>query len=292
MRSNNLAAPAPASCSPAASFAATWPTSSSPGSRSRSRSRRSAPTRSASRCGRFGARASRRSPRPARWCRTNSASRSDNTGRRNRFRVSGRAIWSCDITRQIGSPPTIHVETPGGQPVQRFTLDATAPGLSFLMGNGPLLGLGEGGAQFDRRGSTDQMRNGQVDVRARRLPARDSRHARADSVAGRHRSGWGLFIHQPYGAFDFTGAEGRFTPNQATPGHADRVRLRRRSICSSSARAIRRRSCASTRASPACPRCRRAGRSATCSRAARSRARRRFSGSPRRSARRSCRATG
>ena len=55
-------------------------------------------------------------------------------------------------TRQSGSPPTIHVETPGGQPVQRFTLDATAPGLSFLMGNGPLLGLGEGGARFDRRG--------------------------------------------------------------------------------------------------------------------------------------------
>ena len=24
--------------------------------------------------------------------------------------------------------------------------------------------------------------------------------------------GWAMFIHQPYGAFDFTGATGKFTP--------------------------------------------------------------------------------
>ena len=29
--------------------------------------------------------------------------------------------------------------------------------------------------------------------------------------------GWAMFIHQPYGAFDFTGAEGKFTPRGRTP---------------------------------------------------------------------------
>jgi hypothetical protein len=33
--------------------------------------------------------------------------------------------------------------------------------LEFSTGNAPLLGFGEGGAQFDRRGAVDQMRNGQ-----------------------------------------------------------------------------------------------------------------------------------
>ena len=141
---------------------------------------------------------------------------------------SGRAIHAT-----VGSPPTIHVETPGGQPVQRFTLDATAPGLSFLMGKGPLLGLGEGGAQFDRRGSTDRMRNGQVtsEPDGYRLAIHGTRAPIQWLVE--HRSGWGLFIHQPYGAFDFTG-DGR---HGSLPPDATRAR---RSMCSSSARAIRR----------------------------------------------------
>ncbi len=118
-------------------------------------------------------------------------------------------------TRQSGSPPTIHVETPGGQPVQRFTLDAVAPGLSFLMGSGPLLGLGEGGARFDRRGSTDRMRNGQVtsEPDGYRLAIHGTRAPIQWLVST--DPGWGLFIHQPYGAFDFTGTDGTFTPPAA-----------------------------------------------------------------------------
>src|SRR5215470_9665929 len=57
-------------------------------------------------------------------------------------------------------PPVILVKTTKGV-VQRLTFDAAAPGMSFLMGNGPLLGLGEGGPQFDRKGSTDRMVRGQ-----------------------------------------------------------------------------------------------------------------------------------
>src|SRR5262245_14856956 len=58
-------------------------------------------------------------------------------------------------------PPTIHIDDLKGQPVQRLILSADQPGLSFELPKGPLLGLGEGGPQFDRKGSMDRMRNGQ-----------------------------------------------------------------------------------------------------------------------------------
>ena len=54
--------------------------------------------------------------------------------------------------------------------------------LSFLLSKGPLLGLGEGGPQFDRKGSVD--RDAQ---RPGRLPAAHARRPRADPVADRHR---------------------------------------------------------------------------------------------------------
>src|SRR5688572_15114707 len=63
--------------------------------------------------------------------------------------------------RYTADPPAIHVDTIKGQPVQRLGLSAEEPGLSFLLPNGPLLGMGEGGPQFDRKGSVDRMRNGQ-----------------------------------------------------------------------------------------------------------------------------------
>jgi alpha-glucosidase/alpha-D-xyloside xylohydrolase len=45
--------------------------------------------------------------------------------------------------------------------VQRFAWDQNTGHFSFLIGNSPLLGLGEGGAQFDRRGMVDLMKSGQ-----------------------------------------------------------------------------------------------------------------------------------
>ena len=91
-------------------------------------------------------------------------------------------------------------------PVQEFTLDAAAPGISFLLPQGPLLGLGEGGAQFDRKGSTDQMRNGQVSSPNTPSGYRLAMHGtRAPIQWLVGTDGWALFIHQPYGAFDFTG---------------------------------------------------------------------------------------
>src|SRR5438309_2254992 len=102
--------------------------------------------------------------------------------------------------------PTISVHTRRGELVQTLTLDAVQPGMTFLLPTGPLLGLGEGGPQFDRKGSTDSMRNGQGGYRL----ATHGTRAPVQWLVG--TDGWAMFIHQPYGAFDFTGTEANFTP--------------------------------------------------------------------------------
>src|SRR3954447_12171764 len=59
------------------------------------------------------------------------------------------------------SPLSFKIETVKGDPVQQLTIDPDTGVLEFTTGSPPLLGLGEGGPQFDRRGSTDRMRSGQ-----------------------------------------------------------------------------------------------------------------------------------
>jgi alpha-glucosidase len=110
------------------------------------------------------------------------------------------------VVRYTDAPPTVHVETPGGTPVQRLTFDAAGPGVSFLAGAAPLLGLGQGGPQFDRRGSLDRMASGQAGYQ---LSTHGGRVPVQWMVSV---DGWAMFIHQPLGTFDFTGAQGRFVP--------------------------------------------------------------------------------
>ncbi len=104
------------------------------------------------------------------------------------------------------SPPIIHIEAADGRPVQRLMLDRDAAGMSFRMSKGPLLGLGQGGPQFDRKGTLDRMRSGQggyqLATHGGRVPIQ--------WLVG--TDGWGMFIHQPLGSFDFTGSEGKFAP--------------------------------------------------------------------------------
>ena len=120
------------------------------------------------------------------------------------------------FVRFTASPPTIHIETSARREVQRFTLDPVAPGVSFLLGDGPLLGLGEGGAGFDRKGTTDQMRNGQVTSQADGYGLGINGTRAPIQWLVSTGSGWGLFIHQPYGSFDLKGTEGKFTPRAAS----------------------------------------------------------------------------
>jgi len=114
--------------------------------------------------------------------------------------------------RFTADPPTLQIES-GGAAVQTLTLDAREPGLTFDLPDGPLLGLGQGGPQFDRKGSTDRMRNGQGGYQLRTHGGR----APLQWLVG--TGGWAMFIHHPQGAFDFTGPAGRFLP------HADGLPL-------------------------------------------------------------------
>jgi alpha-glucosidase/alpha-D-xyloside xylohydrolase len=115
------------------------------------------------------------------------------------------------IVRLAGEPPTIEVQTKAGRPVQKLQIDPQSSAVSFNIKDSPVLGLGEGGPQFDRRGNVDQMRSGQGGYRLRTHGGR----APVPWLIG--TNGWAMFIHQPTGTIDLTGELGRFIPlNAAT----------------------------------------------------------------------------
>lgn len=101
-------------------------------------------------------------------------------------------------------PVSVQVANEHGDVIQQFAWDENAGSLSFLKGSSPLFGLGEGGPQFDRRGSTDSMRSGQG---AYKLATHGGR-VPIPWIIG--TSGWAIFLHQPYGTFDFSGPQGKF----------------------------------------------------------------------------------
>ncbi len=109
------------------------------------------------------------------------------------------------------TPPALEIVTANGAPVQRLTFNEKSGGVTFSLGRGPLLGFGEGGAQFDRRGVVDRMRNGQGGYQLRTHGGR----VPIQWLIG--TDGWGLFIHQPLGSFDLTGPYGTLTPIAEAP---------------------------------------------------------------------------
>ena len=106
------------------------------------------------------------------------------------------------------APLTVRIADAGGTLVQQLRVD-DAGILEFAVGDAPLLAFGEGGPQFDRRGAVDAMRNGQGGYQLRTHGGR----VPVQWLIG--TGGWGLFIHQPFGAFDLKGPMGRMTA--ATP---------------------------------------------------------------------------
>jgi alpha-glucosidase (family GH31 glycosyl hydrolase) len=109
------------------------------------------------------------------------------------------------------SPLTVSVTNGKDEVIQRFRIEQGSGIVSFETGDSPLLGLGEGGPQFDRRGSVDAMGNGQGGYKLETHGARVA----VPWIIG--TSGWATFIHQPYGTFDFTGKESKFIPAKAEP---------------------------------------------------------------------------
>ena len=118
-----------------------------------------------------------------------------------------RTVKAGGVSIQLSSNPiALAVATAKGESVQQIKIDPDTGAMSFLTGTAPLLGLGEGGPQFDRRGSTDRMRSGQGGYQLRTFGGR----VPIQWLVG--TGGWAMFVHSPYGTFDFTGAESKFLP--------------------------------------------------------------------------------
>jgi alpha-glucosidase (family GH31 glycosyl hydrolase) len=116
-----------------------------------------------------------------------------------------RSLQLGSLMVDVSSDPLVFVfRDTGGRVAQKLTVDPKTAAVSFRAGESPLLGLGEGGPQFDRRGAVDRMLSGQggyrLETHGGRVPV--------PWLIG--TQGWALFFHQPHGWFDLTGAEGRF----------------------------------------------------------------------------------
>jgi len=117
---------------------------------------------------------------------------------------------SGDLTVEVTPDPlSFHIQSKDGRLVQHLHIDPAGGWFMFALGAGPVYGLGEGGPQFDRRGSADAMINGQGGYRLHTHGGR----VPIPWLIG--TSGWAIFVHQPYGRFDLRGQEGRFEPSGA-----------------------------------------------------------------------------
>src|SRR5215469_4549032 len=101
-------------------------------------------------------------------------------------------------------PLEFTIKSAAEQEIQRLAIDPEKGTVEFDTGDSPLFGLGEGGPQFDRRGSIDSMVSGQGGYKLR------THGGRVPIPWIISASGWALFFHQPFGTFDFTAAQSRF----------------------------------------------------------------------------------
>ncbi len=118
----------------------------------------------------------------------------------------GEPIAVGSLRVRISYDPLIFdIQSSDGGSIQSLKVDAGSGAVSFAI-TGPVLGLGEGGRQFDRRGSMDKMHSGQDGYQLRTHGGR----VPIPWLIG--TSGWAMFFHQPFGAFDLAGTEGKFQP--------------------------------------------------------------------------------
>ena len=110
----------------------------------------------------------------------------------------------CECS-DIFPPADVQHRRCSGKNIQQLAVDPET-GILIFDWDSPLFGLGEGGPQFDRRGSTDQMVSGQGGYRL----ATHGGRVPIPWLIG--TAGWAMFIHQPFGTFDFSGPRSRFVP--------------------------------------------------------------------------------
>jgi alpha-glucosidase (family GH31 glycosyl hydrolase) len=126
-----------------------------------------------------------------------------------------RLVRSGDLNVSVASHPfRISIEKSGGRAVQEVTFEESIGAVEFNVAGGLLLGLGQGGPQFDRRGQVDAMVSGQAGFHL------GTHGARVPIQLLLGTAGWGIFFHAPLGAFDLSRDRGRlqaFNKDAALP---------------------------------------------------------------------------
>ena len=111
------------------------------------------------------------------------------------------------------NPLTITVSDNKGKVIQELIVTDADGSMEFRT-PAPVLGLGEGDKQFDRRGSVyrSQLVNGQV------APLLQTHGAtiRVPFIIG--TDGWALFVHRPFGEFDLRNGKGKVVPIKSAKG--------------------------------------------------------------------------
>jgi alpha-glucosidase/alpha-D-xyloside xylohydrolase len=102
-------------------------------------------------------------------------------------------------------PLRISIRRPSGETIQELLLNNDGGAMSFRADE-PVLGMGEGAQQFDRRGARYSMRDGWG---AWERPTHGSWVAVPFLVG---TDGWALLVHHPLGAFDLREPEASFSP--------------------------------------------------------------------------------
>ncbi|HZQ53207.1 MAG TPA: TIM-barrel domain-containing protein [Bryobacteraceae bacterium] len=108
--------------------------------------------------------------------------------------------WGGRRVRVTDSPLAATIEDENGTAIQSFGVDDQGT-VTFKSSAGPVFGLGEGGPQFDRRGQTYNMRNGQF------APFLSTIGARLPVPWLISTDGWAIFFQQPFGVIDLRGPE-------------------------------------------------------------------------------------
>ncbi len=137
-----------------------------------------------------------------------------------------RTDWGAYRVEVSAAPFRVAVQDRSG--AERVALWLEEDGtIGFGLGRGPLLGLGQGGQQFDRRGAVFPPVNGQgegdrsVDMNA---PGARAPKAQFDLAGEGARitipwlastDGWGAYFHAPAGVFDLSGGQGVLRPEGA-----------------------------------------------------------------------------
>jgi alpha-glucosidase/alpha-D-xyloside xylohydrolase len=119
---------------------------------------------------------------------------------------AGQTIPFGNLSVKVGATPlTISLVRSNGDAIQSLQFDEDGGTVSFRAA-APVLGMGEGAQQFDRRGARYTMRDGWG---AWERPTHGSWVA-VPFLIGTDR--WALFVHHPLGELDLREAEGKFDP--------------------------------------------------------------------------------